>query len=262
MTDIHWKLKEYKINELTDYFKNPRQLTETQYKQLKTSLDKFGLIDKPIVNIDAKNTVIGGHQRLNVLRRGKAETVECWIPDRELDEREIEELNIRLNKNTGGWDFDVLANEFEAKDLLEWGFSEIDLGISDLNLLEEEPKGDPDNRYTKKVDIPIYEKQRNEPPEITLLYKTEKYSELLDQIQQADISKKEKLFLTLAASRHIVFDYGEIAEYYAHATPEMQEQMEKSALVIIDFDSAIKEGYVKLHSEITAIFNEDSENER
>ena len=257
MTDIQWKLKEFKISELTDYYKNPRQLTEAQYKQLKTSLDKFGLIDKPIVNIDPNHTVIGGHQRLNVLRRENTKTVECWIPDRELDEREIEELNIRLNKNTGEWDFDVLANAFETEDLLEWGFSEMELGISDLDL----PDGDPDseNIYSKKIDIPIYEKQRDVPPEINLLYQIEKYSQLLAEIEQSNVSKTEKAFLTLAASRHIIFDYGEIAEYYAHATPEMQEQMEKSALVIIDFNSAVKDGYIKLRSGIEQIFNEDHE---
>lgn len=46
--------------------------------------------------------------------------------------------------------------------------------------------------------------------------------------------------------RHNVFDYKAIAEYYAEATPEMQALMEKSALVIIDYDDAIAEGFVKL----------------
>lgn len=120
MAKIEWSLKEFKIENLTDYYKNPRQLTEKQYKQLKTSLDKFGMIDKPIVNVDGKNTIIGGHQRLNVLRKDGAQTVTAWVPSRELDEREVEELNIRLNKNTGEWDFDTLVNDFEFDDLLDW----------------------------------------------------------------------------------------------------------------------------------------------
>ena len=260
MADIQWKLKEFKISELTDYFKNPRRLTEAQYKQLKTSLDKFGLIDKPIVNIDAKHTVIGGHQRLNVLRRNKAQTVECWIPDRELNEKEIEELNIRLNKNTGEWDFDILANEFNMDDLLDWGFSELELGLDSIETADEEQAPE-DDKYTKTVEVPIYEKQRDKPPEIELLCGREKYSQLLSDIDNSSVSEKEKIFLKLAASRHIIFDYGEIAEYYAHATAEMQEQMEKSALVIVDFNSAIKDGYVKLRSKIEDMFAEDIENE-
>ena len=53
-----------------------------------------------------------------------------------------------------------------------------------------------------------------------------------------------------AAGRHTVFNYGLIAEYYAHASPEMQELMEKSALVIIDVDNAIANGYATLMGEV------------
>ena len=127
MNEITWSLKTFQIDELTDYAKNPRSLTKQQFEQLKKSLDKFGLIDKPIINADEKNTVIGGHQRLRVLRAEGQKSVECWIPSRKLTDREVEELNIRLNKNTGDWDFDVLANEFELPDLVEWGFTEYEL---------------------------------------------------------------------------------------------------------------------------------------
>lgn len=134
MSDITWSLHEFALSELTEYEKNPRQLTETEYKQLKTSLDKFGLIDKPIVNLDTTNTIIGGHQRKHVLEHEGAKTVTCWIPSRELTEREVEELNIRLNKNTGGWDWDALANNFEVPDLLQWGFSEKELQLGGFDL--------------------------------------------------------------------------------------------------------------------------------
>jgi len=124
-------LQQFNIDELTDYYKNPRSLSDKEFKQLKTSLDKFGMIDKPIVNADSANTIIGGHQRKHVLEASGVTEIECWIPDRELSDKEVEELNIRLNKNTGSWDFDVLANEFELDDLLDWGFDkgELDLGL-------------------------------------------------------------------------------------------------------------------------------------
>ena len=140
---ITWQLKTYKLADLTDYFKNPRHITETEFKQLKKSLDTFGLIDKPIINADAANTIIGGHQRKHVLEANGETECECWVPDRELTEREVEELNIRLNKNTGQWDFDVLANEFELDDLLEWGFSEMEFGIHpDIDFDEFDGEGD------------------------------------------------------------------------------------------------------------------------
>ena len=52
------------------------------------------------------------------------------------------------------------------------------------------------------------------------------------------------------AQRHLIFKYKKIAEYYANASEEMQELMEKSALVIIDFDNAIANGYARMKSEI------------
>lgn len=130
LAKINWTLRNFNLADLTDYYKNPRSLSEKEFKQLKTSLDKFGMIDKPIVNLDAGNTIIGGHQRKHVLEATGVKECECWIPDRELTEREVEELNIRLNKNTGSWDFDTLANEFELPDLVEWGFEPFELGIN------------------------------------------------------------------------------------------------------------------------------------
>jgi len=158
MNDITWSLKTFQIDELTDYSKNPRSLTKQQFEQLKKSLDKFGLIDKPIINADEKHTVIGGHQRLRVLRSENQKSVECWYPSRELDEKEVEELNIRLNKNTGDWDFDTLANNFEVGDLMDWGFTEMDLGIypeDEEEGAEEEEVLRPKNFMRILISVPV-----------------------------------------------------------------------------------------------------------
>jgi hypothetical protein len=145
VSEITWTLQTVDVASLTDYYKNPRSLSKEQFAQLKTSLDKFGMIDKPIINLDAAHTVIGGHQRLHVLRAENVKQVEAWLPSRELDGREVEELNIRLNKNTGAWDFDVLANAWDVPDLLEWGFKGYELGIPDeLQKPEDEWSGMPE----------------------------------------------------------------------------------------------------------------------
>jgi hypothetical protein len=152
MTDITWTLRTFNLDELTDYAKNPRSLSKDQFAQLKTSLDKFGMIDKPIINADAAHTVIGGHQRLHVLRAERVKSVECWVPNRELDGREVEELNIRLNKNTGGWDFDILANKWEFADLTDWGFKGYELGIpDDIQKPEDEWNGMPEFEQEDKL---------------------------------------------------------------------------------------------------------------
>jgi len=152
LAEINWTLRSFRLDELTDYYKNPRSLSEKEFKQLKTSLDKFGMIDKPIVNADSANTIIGGHQRKHVLEATGVKEIECWIPDRELSDKEVEELNIRLNKNTGSWDFDVLANEFQLDDLLDWGF---DKGELDLDLWAEDAPEDVEPQIDKAEELRV-----------------------------------------------------------------------------------------------------------
>lgn len=122
MHPINWHLEVLSINQLKEFDKNPRQIKKEQQQHLEELIAKFGLIDKPIVNKD--HTIIGGHQRIRILKKMKAKTVECWVPDRFLDENEVEHLCIGLNLNQGQWDWDVLGNEWDALDLLKYGFTE------------------------------------------------------------------------------------------------------------------------------------------
>ena len=122
-----WNLKNLVLADLIQYEKNPRILSEKEYMHLSDSLDKFGLIDKPVVNTDM--VIIGGHQRVEVLLAKGIKEAECWVPESLLSEKEVEELNIRLNRNNGAFDFDILANSFEITDLLTWGFDQDDLGL-------------------------------------------------------------------------------------------------------------------------------------
>lgn len=108
------------------------------------------------------------------------------------------------------------------------------------------------NPYTMKVNIPQYLPSAN-CPTLVELYDTSKYSELVKDINNSNLSEDEKKFLKFAASRHIVFRYDKIADYYAHGSKELQELMEKSALVIIDIDDAIANGYMKLSKNIENI---------
>ena|SRR6187549_1769947 len=119
---IEWKLEPIAIKLLKDNPKNPRQINKDTVARLGEFIDKFGLIDKPIVNQDM--TIIGGHQRIRLLKKNKQKTVECWVPSRMLEDDEIEELGIGLNLHQGKWDWDILANEFEPLSLLEYGFTE------------------------------------------------------------------------------------------------------------------------------------------
>jgi hypothetical protein len=95
----------------------------------------------------------------------------------------------------------------------------------------------------------VYE-PKGDNPSIPELADQTKARELRAKIEQSSIPDEIKNFLSLAAGRHVVFDYGKIAEFYCHADRPTQELMEASALVIIDFKKALQLGYVKLKQEI------------
>ena len=126
------KIEKIEINKLKPATYNPRQISTKQYKDLKDSLDKFSLVEPIVVNKDM--TIIGGHQRYKIWSEKAKEsnvkdiTIPCVVLD--LNKEEERELNIRLNKNTGDFDMDILANEFDIDELTDWGFKHIDLDIN------------------------------------------------------------------------------------------------------------------------------------
>ena len=117
-------------------------------------------------------------------------------------------------------------------------------------------EGELSDKYSNKVDTPIYE-PKNRCPHILELVNVEKTKRLIREIEASNITDEEKLFLIEAAHRHSIFDYAYIADYYAHATKEMQTLMEKSALVIIDFEKAIENGFVELNEKMKALYERE-----
>jgi hypothetical protein len=110
---------------------NPRTISDRERLQLKRSLDKFGLIDKPILNLyegpeDFDFETIGGHQRITVLKEAGIYEANCYVPSRKLSKDEAEELLIRHNKNTGKFDNEKLKL-FDAEKLVDWGFLNAEL---------------------------------------------------------------------------------------------------------------------------------------
>lgn len=119
-----------------------------------------------------------------------------------------------------------------------------------------EPSRELEKKYTAKIEAPIYE-PRHSKPDVMVLCDAAKTSSLLREIEASKVTEAEKRFLSAAAHRHTVFHYERIADYYAHATPEMQRLMERSALVIIDFEAAIEQGFVRLCDDIRTQYLEE-----
>lgn len=120
-------LRRWKVADLRPAQYNPRKISAEDRAQLEASLDTFGVVEPLVVNAhpERRGVIIGGHQRFGILReRGQTEVDVIEV---ELDEAAERELNVRLNQNTGEWDWKMLQQHFQAPSLLSWGFSPRDL---------------------------------------------------------------------------------------------------------------------------------------
>lgn len=113
-------IKNYKICDLIHPDYNPRNISDRYFSELTKSLDKFDCVEPAVINIHnkRKNIIIGGNQRVRVANKLGWKLFPCV--EVSLTKAEEKELNVRLNKNVGEWDYDILANEFEVDYLLEW----------------------------------------------------------------------------------------------------------------------------------------------
>jgi len=132
---MNWKHETWELASLHENPSNPRRLSKKQGEELKKSLRKFGQCE-PIV-IQPDGTIIGGHQRVRILKKMGQKHVDAYVAEEPLSDEEFKELSIRLNKNQGDWDFDALANLWEVDLLLESGFTPEELY---LDIIEEEEK--------------------------------------------------------------------------------------------------------------------------
>lgn len=227
-------LLEMEVDDLIPYENNPRKNDEAVDK-VALSISAFGF-RVPIV-IDKNNVIVSGHTRLKAAKKLGLKTVPCLRAD-DLTEEQIKAFRLADNKvaEFSQWDEDKLLLELESL--------EMDMSLFGFVFPEDEDEedGDDDNPYDQKTNIPQYE-ITGEVPEL---------SELVDE---------EKSFLRMAAQRHLVFNYKKVAEYYAAASVEMQDLMEKSALVIIDYNDAIAYGFTKLSERIRKMLEENSDAE-
>ena len=223
-----------KLSELKPNPKNPRKSTEEAIEKLAESIKgnpKF-FEARPILLSDRTGSfvIIGGERRSEAAALLKMEAVPTILLSG-LTEEEEDEILIKDNTHAGVWDETKLA-QWDKGQLQGWGV------VADWKKTSGE-------KYTRKIESPVYE-PKGEKPVITELYDDSKYRELLEGIEKAKISAEAKQFLKLAATRHIIFNFEKIAEYYAQAGAKEQRLFEDSALVIIDFQSAIGGGYVKM----------------
>lgn len=247
------KIEKIKVDEIIPYADNAKLHPERQIEQIRASILEFGFND-PIA-IDENNVVIEGNGRLMAIKDLGFKEVDCIRIEglTEDQKRAYILVHNQLTMNTG-FDIDILNRELEKIKGIDMQQFDFEL---DIDFDTDIDTGD-GTQYSTKVDIPQYE-PTGECPDIWELVDTAKADSFLEEINESKVSPEEKDFLIKATRRLYEFNYKKIAEYYAQASPEMQELMEHLILVIIDFDNAIAYGYAQLSADLEEMRAEDEE---
>jgi len=154
---ITWSPEKRKVVDLKPSDYNPRKMTPEEKKDIERSLDGFGRVVPLVINIGSrKNTIIGGHQRWKIYSEKNIEDIDVMVPSRELSFEEEQELNLRLNKNQGSWDYDLLQ-DMNLDLLLDVGFDDHELQgfFDDVELADDE--FDVKKALDEMVDVRVQE---------------------------------------------------------------------------------------------------------
>jgi len=241
---------------LNDHPKNRNRHPKEQIARLAKLHQKFGY-RKPIIVSNQSKCIVTGHGNKLAAIANKAKVPVVY---QDFESPEIEYAFVQADNASALWsELDIEQIKLDIGDILASDFDLELLAIEGLEFVHPHIRTTENNAgesgptvgdfYTKKIRAPIYE-PKGEKPELGDLVDTSRTGSLIEKIEAADIPDDVKLFLHLAAQRHNVFSYDKVAEYYAHAPPEIQRLMEESALVIIDFEKAIELGFVTLTKEI------------
>ena len=237
--------------------RNYRKHDKKNKSLIKKSLEKFGA-GRSIV-VDAEGEIIGGNgvyeqaQKLGlktkIVETDGSELVVVKRTDLKTDDEKRKALAVMDNStsDTSEFDLELLTADFTVDELEDFGIE-----------LPEEKESNEDEKYSIKITPPIYSLKKKNKPKLSECVDLEKYNQLKKEIESdKNISDEERTLLLLASTRHICFNYENIAEYYCHCSDNTKSLMEKNALVVVDINKAIEFGFVKLTEEIIDIIEEN-----
>lgn len=243
--------------ELSAWQQNPRD-NDKAVPEVVKSIKRFGFASPIIASPDGQ--IIAGHTRLKAALELRMPEVPVRFMDLEPDEAHLLALADNRVGEIADWNDDLLGDVLRELEGDGVDFKDIGWDVDELAELlgQNDPLIGEEEAYTTKVEAPIYE-IKGERPDESELFDQSKTSSLIEAIAAADLPPHIDQFLRAAANRHTAFQYDKIAEYYVHASADVQKLMEDSALVIIDFDRAIELGFVKLSNELAEAYRADHE---
>jgi len=217
-----------------------------QRAALRGALSSVGWVQSVIVN-QTTGHLVDGHARVEeAISRGEPSVPVVYV---ELSAEEEAVVLASLDPIGA-----MATADMQRLGELLAGVTVDDAGLADLLKRIAPPE---QNAYTTAVVTPVYQ-PTGARPAVSELRDETRADQLRAEIMEAELEPDVREFLLAAAGRHTVFTYSRIAEFYAHAEAEVQRLMERSALVIVDVDNAIRDGFVRVQGELEQYADEDA----
>lgn len=224
-------LKKLKLNP-----NNPRTIGKNEFERLKTKIKEFPeMLEKRPIVYDEEYIILGGNMRFRALQELSNTGFEIketyFVNAKGWTEKQKKQFIINDNISEGSWDYDLLGNQWDDLPLKEWGI--------ELKGLDED--------YSQKIGEVVYEPKETNHAVSDLFEVEHKFDEDIAKIQNKEL---QELFKARAYN-FTQFNFEKLADYYAYqATPEEQRVFEKLALVLLDKDQLIENGFSKLVWEV------------
>jgi hypothetical protein len=246
--------------------KNWRTHPKAQADALRGVLAEVGLADACLARElpDGSLMLIDGHLRAETLGDGDVPVLILDVNEVEADKilATLDPLAAMADSDAAKLD-ELLRNVDTGSEALQQMMAATaaqaglyqSLGSDESQQTEEQNE---ENPYTDKVDAPQYH-PRGPKPDVSELYSDATARKLIAAIEKSGVPDDEKAFLVAAAMRHVIFNFEKVADYYANSEAESQRLLEDSAMVIVDFDKAIQDGYARLSSSLASTYSEEKD---
>ena len=240
-----------KISKLKNNPNNPRIIKDDKFEKLKKSISEFPemMEKRPIIcvtDVDGKIYPLGGNMRLKALQELKYKEIpDSWIlMADEWTEEQRREFVIKDNVGFGEWDWEELANEWDAEKLEEWGLDVPNFETDEF--LEAEEINELD---LFDINLPFYTPSEKKP-DISELADLDKTKTLIQKINSLEITEDLKEILKIRASFFTDFNFQKIADYYSSQDEKIQDVFKDLGLVILAPKEALERGFVELSESV------------
>ena len=230
------KTVKVKISDIKANPNNPRLIKDDKFAKLVQSVTEFPemLEIRPIV-VNSDMVVLGGNMRLKACKEAKIKELTVIIADN-LTEEQQREFLIKDNVSGGEWDWNILANEWDAEQLTDWG-----LDVPNAKDLNEQDLFD--------IEIPFYTPSAI-VPDVNELANLDKTKNLIDKINSLEVDNELKEVLKVRASFFTDFNFQKIADYYSIQDEKIQEVFKELGLIILAPKEAIEKGFIELSESV------------